>query len=58
VRRRVEYHRDGSVRMDYLTFCDLKVDQIMSTLKRRPVIIIDRKNLTPFPAVGTLREFK
>lgn len=39
MRRRVEYHKDGSWRMDYLTFCDLKVDKVYSHLtKGKPVL--------------------
>lgn len=51
MRRRVEYHRDGTVRMDYYTFCDLKVDKVWAALTQR------RLSAT-YSAVSKVREFK
>lgn len=33
----MEYHNDGTVRMDYYTFQKLSVDKIMRSIKRRAV---------------------
>ena len=51
MRRRVEYHRDGTVRMDFHTFCSLKVDKIMSVIR-------DRRVSATYGAITKVREFK
>lgn len=44
------YHRDGTVRMDYYTFRNLKMDRVMSALTSHKAVRVPRK--------GKVSEFK
>lgn len=38
MRRYVNYHNDGSVRMDWYTFCKMPVEKIVNTIKENTTV--------------------
>jgi hypothetical protein len=51
VNRWVQYHRDGTIRMDYYTFRNIKADKVYEHLtSTRALRVVPRK--------GRVREFK